>query len=780
MKWDHFKIWDVIKVCLLSILMVFCCNLQPAFAHSPHDVVIGVEVSPDYAQDQTAYYLLDGYFPFWGNLAKSQDGGESWTRIEKGLDNRHKLNSLAVSPQDKHTLYLSSLGDGIYKSQDAGRSWFKVNQGLANLSIDQVAISNSSDFVLATGTESGLYKTENGGVNWTAVNTGASKITAVAFDSQGKQIIIGDKQGSLFMSGDRLRRSEAVRVAYPLAEQVRRTQGNRGNSWRKLTTLKDSGTIQAVAIAPDSETFWVGTSKAGVWQTVDGGVSFTPVNKGLKDLTIMSLALSPNYQTDKTIIASTWDQGIFISHDGGQNWHKQSRGLKKHSQADTALYKDPHFSDLSISQTYAQDGTLFLAGFDGVFKSTNGGDSWRDVNIGKGATNIRNLAISPNYQQDGTIAISTLFQGVYLSRDRGKTWTPFNHGLGSDRLLKQNLIAEAGDLFFSPNYRLDKTLLASTWGGVATNQGKFWQQLRVPKSFRRDSYMVVSPNYDSDKTVYLVTLPGKILKSTNGGKKFTNVGEIGEQAVFIPSFVISPNFATDQTLYMGNFNGGIYKSVDAGATWQTINNGLTVQDNYAKLAISPNYQTDQTLLAGTSQGLLISQDAGTSWRKLPGTAYGGDSYIENIAISPNYQSDSTFLISVRGKGLFKTVDAGQTFTQIGDYVTGPIQFSPAYAADQTIFSSSGAELYQSTNGGDTWQPLVVPKPDYNFLNILYHLVTNSPGRRYLVAALAALFCYFISGYLRLGKKLKLPFPKWQLKTSGVFTVFLGTLLLLSV
>jgi photosystem II stability/assembly factor-like uncharacterized protein len=734
MKWDHFKILDVVKVCLLSILMVFCFNLKPALAHSPHDVVIGVELSPDYAQDQTVYYLLDGYFPFWGNLSKSEDGGKSWTRIEKGLDNQHKLISLAVSPQSKQTLFLSTLGDGIYKSQDAGKSWFKVNQGLETLSIDQVAIGtlrdsviapNSADFVLAVGTESGLYKTENGGVSWTQVMTGKNKITAVAFDpKQSEQIIVGDDQGNIFVTGDR--------VAYP--------KGNRGENWDQLATLKDSGAIQAVAISPDSETVWVGTSKAGVWQTVDGGVSFTPVNKGIKDSTIMSLAISPNYQTDKTILASTWDKGVFVSHDGGQNWHKQSLGLKKHSQADTPLYKSPHFSDLSISQTYSQDGTVFLAGFDGVFKSTNGGDSWRDVNIAKGATSIRNLAISPNYQQDGTIAISTLFQGVYISRDRGNTWTPFNHGLGSDRLLKQNLIAEAGDLFFSPNYRLDKTLLASTWGGVASNQGKFWQQLRVPKSFRRDSYMVVSPNYHSDKTVYLVTLPGKILKSTNGGKKFTNVGEIGTQAAFIPSFAISPNFAADQTLYMGNFSGGIYKSVDAGATWQTINNGLSVKDNYAKLAISPNYQTDQTLLAGTSQGLLISQDAGTSWRKLPGAAYGGDSYIENIAISPNYQSDLTFLISVRGKGLFKTVDAGTTFTQIGDYVTGPIQFSPAYAVDQTIFSSSGTELYKSTNGGDTWQTLVVPKPDYNFLTILYQFMTNSPGRRYLVAALAALFC----------------------------------------
>jgi photosystem II stability/assembly factor-like uncharacterized protein len=760
MKWDRFKILGVFKVFLLSILIVFCFNLKPALAHSPHDVVIEVELSPDYAQDQTAYYLLDGYFPFWGNLFKSEDGSNSWKRIEKGLDNRNKLTSLAISPQYKQNLFLSTLGDGIYKSQDAGASWFKVNQGLETLSIEQVAIApNSSDLVLATGSESGLYKTENGGVSWTRTMTGQSKITALAFDTkESNQIIVGDDQGNLFESSD-----------------------YRGTNWRKLATLNDSGGIQALAIAPDSRTIWVGTAKAGVWQTINGGASFSPVNQGIKDSTIMSLAVSPDYQTDKTILASTWDKGVYISHNSGQNWKKQSRGLKKHSQADTTLYKNPHFSDLSISPTYSQDHTVLLAGFDGVFKSTNGGDSWRDVNVAKGTTNIRTLAISPNYEQDSTIAVSTLFQGIYLSRDRGKTWNPINHGLGSDRLLKQNLIFEAGDLFFSPNYSSDHTLLASSWGSLAktTNQGKFWHHFWVPKSWRRDSYLVVSPNFESDHTVYLVTLPGKILKSTNGGKKFTIVGEIGTQAAFIPSLVISPNFAADKTLYMGNFEGGIYKSVDAGATWQTINNGLSTKDNYAKLTISPNYQKDQTVFAATSQGVFISQDVGTSWHKLAGTAYGEDSYIENIAVSPNYQRDLTFIVSVRGKGLFKTVDAGTTFTQIGDYVTGPIQFSSAYSVDQTIFSSSGAELYKSTNGGDTWQTIVIPQPNYNFLTILYHFATNSPIRRYLIASIAAIFCYLlISGYLRLGKKL--PFPKWQFKTSGVFTVFLGTLILLSI
>ena len=760
MKWNICQARTAVRgfgIFLLSILTMCLFHSDLALAHSPHDVVIEVELSPDFERDRTAYALLDGYLPIWGNLFKSQDGGDTWKRIEGGLDNRHELFSLAVSDRAKETLYLSSLGDGIYKSQDAGVSWNKVNRGLETLNIDLVAIApGSSNLVWATGTESGLYLTENGGTNWLSVMS-KPKITAIAFIPQANdRIIVGDEAGNLYSSRDR------------------------GKNWQQLATL-NKGAVRAIVVSPNYQSdrsFWLGTERGGVWQTVDGGTSFKQVNHGISDRSIRSLAISPNYQTDSTLWASTWHEGVFRSTDGGQSWNQQSRGLKRHAQADTALYKSPHFDDLSISPTFSQDRTLLLAGFDGVFKSTNGGSSWRDVNIGKGAMSIRNIAISPNYQRDSTIAISTIYQGVYLSRDRGVSWHPINHGLGSDPLLKQNLIAETGDLVFSPNYQKDRTILASSWGGVSktTNRGKFWRKFWVDKSLRRDNYMVVSPNYARDRTIYLVTLPGKILRSTNEGKHFALVGEVGEQAAFIPSLVISPNFARDRTLYLGNFAGGVYKSVDAGISWQPLDS-LTVKDDYAKLAISPNYQKDRTVFAGTAEGLFVTQNGGTSWRRLPGTEYGEDSYIENIALSPNYQSDRTFLVSVRGKGLFKTQDGGRTFTWVRDYLTGPIQFSATYGRDRTIVASSGAELIKSLDGGNTWQPIAVPNPNYNLLTIVYHLITNTPERRYLAAALFAVASYVFLG-LRWGKTI--PIKQWQLKTTGAFTAFIGALSLLSI
>lgn len=757
MNWDNFKAFEVIKgmsVLLLSILIIGSFGADKVSAHSPHDVVLDVELSPDFQSDRTAYALLDGYLPIWGNLFKSQDGGESWTRIEGGLDNRHELASVAVSTDSKEILYLSSLGDGIYKSTDEGTSWVKTNRGLNNLSIDLLAIApDSPDVVLAAGQDAGLYLTEDGGDSWSSVIE-ESKITAIAFNSKNAEVVVGDAAGNLYSSRDR------------------------GENWRKLAALNVSGAISALAISPNHEidrTIWVGTSK-GLWQTVDGGANFVRATDGIGEVEIMSLAVSPNYELDSTILAATWHEGIYRSTDDGRTWKQYTRGLKKHSQADTTLYKSPHFSDLSISASFELDGTLLLAGFDGVFKSTNGGVSWRDVNLGKGAVSIRNLAVSPNYQQDGTVAFSTIYQGVYLSRDRGTTWTPINQGLGTNRLLKQQLIAETGDLIFSPNYGSDRTILASSWGGVSktTNGGKLWHKFWVPKRLRRDSYLAVSPNFQRDRTFFLATLPGKILQSTDDGQSFTVAGDIKQQAAFIPSWAISPNFQRDRTLYLGNFTGGVYKSTDAGATWQLLD-GLAVPDNYAKLAISPNYQSDRTVFAGTSRGLLVTQDGGTSWEKLPITAE-GDGYIENVALSPDLERDRTLLVSVRGEGLFKSTDCGATFTSVDEYWTGPIVFSPAYGVDRTIFGSSGAELYQSTDGGDTWQTLIVARPDYGLPTMLYHLATNSPQRRYLAASIAALASYLLLGLL--GNR-KLPLRKWQLKMGGAFTAFIGALSLLS-
>ena len=375
---------------LIGIFLFF--DVEAALAHTPHDIILQVAISPTYDQDQTLFI----YSSTEGGLLKSEDGGKSWKIVGTGLNNKYELSSLDISYQSKKTLFFSSLGDGIYKSQDEGVSWNKVNQGLGTLNIDLVSIApDSADVVLAAGTEQGLYKTENGGASWTQVMAEENKITAIAFfPKQNNQVIVGDRQGNLYFSRDR------------------------AESWKRLVTLENSGAIQAVAISPSYETdqtVWVGTEQEGIFQTVDGGVSFAKINNGIWEGAIMSLAISPNYQTDSTIFASTWHEGVFRSNDGGKSWKKSSKGLTQTGQANT--YNKPHFSDLSISPTYSQDQAVFIAGFDGLFKSTNGGRVWRQMDIANGVAGIiRDIALSPDYKNDSMVAITTHYKGVYIIR----------------------------------------------------------------------------------------------------------------------------------------------------------------------------------------------------------------------------------------------------------------------------------------------------------------------------------------------------------------------------
>ena len=781
---QKFNYLKAVLVSLLLTVALFAFDVKVALAHYPHDDIFAVEISPNYERDQTLLINVRG------NLLKSQDGGENWQKIVRGLDYQHQLSTLAISPQSPNIAFLSTFGDGIYKSENGGDSWRKVNQGLENLNINLVAIApDSTDLVFAAGSRSGLYKTENSGASWEQVIAGDNKITAIAFAPNGEdKIIIGDPLGNLFVSSDR------------------------GTNWQQFATLKNSGAIQAVAISPNfssDRTFWVGTERGGIWKTVDGGVTFQQVNRGMGNFSIMSLAISPNYQQDATILAATWHEGVFSSHDGGNSWQKQSRGLTKDTQADLANYKRPHFSDLSISPAYSNDGTIFIAGFDGLFKSTDGGKVWSEVST-LSPNIIVGLGLSPDYQNDSTLAITTYLGGAYISHDRGATWSSINNGLEKDNWLKRNVkkmlnryhVARLFGISFSPNYGRDRTIFSPAWRHLlkSTDRGQQWQKIPLSNQSeplnRPTKYsMVISPNFASDGTIYLGSMQGRgqdfLLKSTDGGFSFSIVGNVNGRAIVY--LAISPDFTGDKTLYAG-VKDGVYKTVDGGNTWQPVNDGLPPIQEASKLAISPNYRTDRTVFAGTTKGLFVTRDGGKNWDELAGFAEGKDSYVEAVAISPDYQNDLTLMVSFRGRGLFKSVDGGNTLARVGNDLWNdnhglanmygfwppvtPIQFSPSYSVDRTIYGVSETNLFRSTDGGNTWAKMAVFQPQGNLLSEFYSGLTTSPIYRFLAAAILALSSYLILGRLRLEKKL--PWKKIQIKVSGALTAFILVFILFSV
>lgn len=760
---------------LLLIFVVFGIQVDAVLAHSPHDDIFDVEVSPTYQQDQTLFIIVRG------NLLKSEDGGLSWKRSLNGLDQKSRLYSLAISSQSKKTLFVSSLGDGIYKSQNSGVSWQKVNQGLEELDIDLIAISPISDqIVFAAGQERGLYKTQNSGKSWHLVTE--QKITSIRYIAgQKQQIMMGDQTGNLYFSNDG------------------------GEIWQLLHNIPESGAIKAITISPNflkDKTLFIGTEKAGIFKTVDGGQSFQPINEGLEDLSITSLVLSPNIQKDFRLLASTWNEGFFQSDNGGKTWQNLSQGLTKNSQADLPDYHRPQFSEMRLPiQKNNQDQTIFLAGFNGLFKSTNSGKVWQEMDT-LSASLIQGIALSPNYKNDQTVALTTYLGGNYLSENGGKKWTAINKGL--EEIRSRKYIARLFGIVFSSNYSQDKTLFSSSWshflksndGGyhwqkIALSNPSWWQKLTqkawwLNKSETNKLMIAISPNFAVDKTIHLATWQGEIYRSIDQGQSFSKIGDVGHAVSYL---VISPNFAVDKTLYVSvaDSSFGIYKTVDGGYTWQpTAYHRNLKQSDWIHLAISPNYKTDQTLLVATKKGLLRTSDAGEKWQKIVLPTSEKNAYVEAVALSPSYQSDQTFVISVRGNGIFKTVDGGESFTKIGEDLlnhnrlfshmhhfpaaTMPIQFSPSYSFDQTLYGFSGTELFKSTDGGNTWQIATIPEPQVkNAMLYAYARLTNSPIYRFLIAAVAVMLGYFL---LKRWKKV-------MFRTGVTLMTFIGVFIFLS-
>ena len=689
-------------------MLFFCLDVHAAFAHAPHDVISQVAISSSYAQTLTLFIIVRG------SLFKSTNGGHNWKRIVRGLDHKYPLSSLSTSAQDAQTLFLSSSGDGVYKSKDGGDSWTKVNYGLKNLNIGLLSLySHSSDIVLAVESDTRLYLTNNGGDSWQQCLNSNNKITAIAFSSNdNNQIIVGDSQGTLYFSEDG------------------------GTFWEEVFRLKKVGEITAIAVSPsfsEEQRLFVGTEKGGIYEIVNNGISVSEINHGISEKYISDIVIIPNEQGNQhlTLFTSTWHEGVFFSNNGGSSWSKLSTGLSKDSQADQAKFRQPHFSKLGISPAFNKDKTIFLGGFNGLFKSTDAGCNWKKMET-LSSRIITTVAVSPDYRNDSTVAIASYLHEAYLSQNQGVTWEVINKGLYTPKYKRNKLFIQPPrfySLVFSPHYAVDQIIFAALAYEFlrSTDRGEHWQKIplqSIPRHSLREIIIVPSPTFAVDNTVYLGTYSGLIYKSTDQGASFSVMSEVGHK---IRSLVISPNFASDHTLYASG-TGGVDKTVDDGKTWQsTTNNTPLLERKGIEIAISPNYKVDQTIIAGTRKGLFKTEDGGESWLKLAGTAYGGSGDIQAIAISPNYQRDKTFIITVRGVGLFKTLDAGETFTAIGEELirnnyflskvnnvsstSVPIQFSPSYAMDSTIYGygSAGANLFKSTDGGNTWEIIPIPQ-----------------------------------------------------------------------
>jgi photosystem II stability/assembly factor-like uncharacterized protein len=280
------------------------------------------------------------------------------------------------------------------------------------------------------------------------------------------------------------------------------------------------------------------------------------------------------------------------------------------------------------------------------------------------------------------------------------------------------------------------TLLADTSDAVYQYSGSQWNKVGDANTQSRGT-LFVSPNFAQDQTLFL----GNLL-SNDGGKSFTTL--------CVTTIGISPNFSSDHTVFGKDVNnspvsnngtpvptptncptgsGSYFASQDGGKSWSAVQGPQGAGDPDL-FAVSPNYGSSKTLFATfTVQGasaLYKSTDAGQSWSKIL------DSRQNVLAVSPNYGQDQT-VIAVANDHVRRSTDGGQSWQNIDGSISpsnvAEIDFSPNYAQDQTILMvSSSVDQGSSTthgtfitkDGGKTWsQSGQVTQRGENFPAILF-------------------------------------------------------------
>jgi len=727
--------WNIgvwVRVASLTGLLVLL-TFHPIMAHTPHDNIDDLVLSPNYDEDKTVFLINND------QLLNSTDGGYFWKQLVRGLNNKHLLSSIAISPgfQADGTVFVSSFGDGIYKSVDRGQSWSKLKSGSSPVSIERLCISPGylgDRTVFASGVFGELFITKDAGLNWERINyTGENKsaISCLIMPRAG-HLLLADKNGSLYRSLDY------------------------GHTWALLAQMKNDGYITSVAFLPSDrnhQSFLVATEKGGILKTVDEGAFFTAINEGLSDIFITDISLSPDYSEDKTIFACGWNEAVFKSSNDGKTWSKYASGIDWNKQAESKDYWSPHYRVIECSNDFQNDKTLFLSAFEGLHISNDAGHSWRQIET-LPIRLIKGFDISSEHNVDPVIAASCYGGGAYITHDKGLSWTVSNVGLNRMRL---------SDIAFSPSYRFDRTIFSGSRGSLlkSTDNSGRWQKipikykswrryfmyvlhlLRVPSSvynaFRKHimtsledagvfpTVIELSPNFDSDHTLFFGTRIHGIYKSTDGGKTVVNLW--GKQfQTSVTSLAVSPKFFSDKTVFAAIRGKGIFKTENGGKSWKHVNDGLTITEHWKKdplesgtikrqdvyLDVSPAYHADSTVFAATAYGLFKSTDGGEHWEKRLIGKQTKDPSVIAVAISPDYAKDRTVIISIKGKGLYKSQDRGLTFTEISTHTIVSehqiefIEFSKLYSHNKTICIASEEEIFCTIDNAKSWQ--VVKRP----------------------------------------------------------------------
>ena len=343
-----------------------------------------------------------------------------------------------------------------------------------------------------------------------------------------------------------------------------------------------SGRIADIAIQEDDPATWyVAVGSGGVWKTVNAGTTWTPLFDEESVYSIGCVTIDPS--NPHVVWVGTGEDvggrhvgfgdGVYRSRDGGAHW--EDRGLKD-SQHITKIIVHPENSDIVW---VASQGPLWSKGGDrGVYKTIDGGQTWKKVLGGGEWTGAASLVIDPRdpdvlyaatWQHHRTVAAymgGGPESGIHRSTDGGETWEELTEGLPEGNMGKIGLAISPQD----PDVVYAAIELNRTEGGLyrSADRGSSWEKRSdaVSGATGPHYYQELYASPHAFDRIYLLDVRVQI--SDDGGRTFRRMDESDKH-----SDNHSLAFRADDPDYLlVGTDGGIYESFDLAKTWRFVAN----------------------------------------------------------------------------------------------------------------------------------------------------------------------------------------------------------------
>jgi len=402
---------------------------------------------------------------------------------------------------------------------------------------------------------------------------------------------------------------------------------------------------------------------------------------------VTALAIDPS--NSGTMYAGTSTAGIaaqggsvFKSADGGETWRATGTGLPNRTVQAFAI--DP-----------ATPSTVYAVTDGGVFKSQDGGVSWEAAGFAGTFTYAWSVAIDPT--SAGTVYVGA--ETVFKSTDAGATWSAASTGLP--------FFTSVRALAIDPTAPSTMYAATSDGGFKSTDGGANWNTMNVglPDTIIYER-LAIDPTNPS--TLYAQTYDtvldwyGGVFKSTDAGATW-NAANGGLPGDKVQALAIDPT--APSTVYVGLYNEGVFKSTDGGTAWGAMNDGLS---NLFTPALAIDHATG-TVFVGTGLGVFKSTDGAASWRA-------ANSGLRSTGVSLLAATRGA-VYAVTGVGfLSKSTGSAEDWRSVGldNRIVTALAIAPTspltlYAGGTVAFAAY-PELHRSTDGVRSWKFLVVPSP----------------------------------------------------------------------